>query len=205
MKLCNPNAPRSLMARPWMNQGTGASSGSSAPTVPQNFTATAGNSTVELSHDAFAGAIDYKFYRSLSNDFGGAVLVSNPPSADIGFTDTPPEGERYYYWVTADTVSGETGPSASAYARPYVVLTALGSVTLDAPSGSWTFGTILFGSTTPPVGINILYNGTLYSSLGDGTWENTDTFEMATNDPISGSFEVSNSSGSSFTFWNTEP
>lgn len=179
--------------------------GDAAPTVPQNFTATAGNGTVELSHDAFPGALDYKFYRSLSDDFGSAVLVSDPPSAYIGFTDTPPEGERYYYWVTADTVSGETGPSASAYARPYVTLATPASGSFDVPSGSWTFGTILFGSSTVPIGVDIFYNGTAYLTDGAGYWENSDTGADATNDSITGGFTVSNNTASAFTFWNTEP
>lgn len=179
--------------------------GDAAPLVPQNLTAVAGNQTVELLNDEFPGALDYKFYRSLTDDFSSAVLVSDPPISVTGFTDTPPPGERYYYWVTADTVSGETGPSDSAYARAYVTLAIFSGAMLNTPSGSWTFGTVLFGSTIPPVGINIIYLGAFYSSIGDGNWENADTSEIVTNEPISGSFEVSNSGSSAFTFWNTEP
>jgi hypothetical protein len=180
--------------------------GSSGPTVPQNLTATAGDRQVALVHDAFPGATDYKYYRNTINDFATATLISDPPETVPSYDDIQGNpGELYYYWAVAVTAGGDTGPSAPATARAWVVLANLSSISLTAPAGTWTFGTILFGSTTPPVGINILYGGTLYSSLGDGTWENTDTFEMATNDPISGSFEVSNSGASAFTFWNTEP
>lgn len=180
--------------------------GVSAPMVPQNLMATAGNGTVELSHDAFAGAIVYKFYRSLSDDFGSAVLVSDPPSADIGFTDMPAQGERYYYWVTADTVSGETGPSASAYARSYVTVSASSSVTLTVPAGSWTWGSMFFASTELPNDVTVINNTitAVYDSSANA-WYDTATFDDVTSVAFSGEFSFFNTTASPITFWDIEP
>lgn len=204
-QILNPFAPRTF------GYGTGPSGGGSStptePAAPGNFQAVAGNQVVNLSWNASAGADDYALYVNATDSFGTATLLASGIT-DLSVVDNSGQaGERRYYWIVASNEVGDSDPSTSAYARPYVTLANGALANLPTPSGTWILSTLFFGSMgNLPSNCNVAWDGGLQIgiSLGDGIWEdgiNGGLFDAS----ISGAFEFTNSSGVSVTFWDTEP
>jgi hypothetical protein len=179
-----------------------------APDTPAGFTATPGNQFTTLSWDAQAEADTFTINYSLTNDFGTSTELT-AAATGTEFTHSAGEGivvgERYYYWIQAVNNVGASDFSTSVVARSFVTLTPPNaSVNLVTPSGTWTFGTIIFAATAVPTGFTI--NKDLVFVEYDGTgWLNLDTFEYDDAVSISGAFTNLKGSGDPYTFWNTEP
>jgi len=87
-----------------------------APPVPANLKATAGNAQVGLTWNASAGATSYHVKRSTTNG-GPYTQVAAPASTsdtDSGLTN----GTTYYYVVSAVNTAGESADSAQVSATP---------------------------------------------------------------------------------------
>lgn len=88
--------------------------GGSAPTVPTNLIATAGNGPIALNWNAAAGAVSYKVKRSSVNG-GPYTTITN--IFDINYSDDGVSGgTTYYYVVSAVNPSGESANSAQTNA-----------------------------------------------------------------------------------------
>ena len=182
--------------------------GGVAPGSPTGFAATAAESAIELSWDALPEADTFEILFSLENNIGTAASLAAGVTGTT-FTHDSGEsiqvGEKYYYWIKAVNAAGESDYSVSVTARSFVTLANSANINLTVPSsGSWTLETILFGSTPVPDLIYILEDGVEYVSIGGG-WLDVNTESPAVGVPVVGTFNVSNFSGSSFTFWNQEP
>jgi hypothetical protein len=188
--------------------------GAPAPTTPDTptgFTATPGNQFTTLCWDAQAEADTFTINYSLTNDFGTSTELT-AAATGMEFTHSAGEGivvgERYYYWIQAVNNVGASDFSTSVVARSFVALADGATGNLVTPSGSWMLTTLFFRTGgNLPFGCVVAWNGglDLVASLGDGTWENQLTFEAPYDAAISGAFNFGNGSGSSVTFWNTEP
>jgi hypothetical protein len=87
-----------------------------------------------------------------------------------------------------------------------VTVNAGQTANLTTPPGSWTLGTLFFRSGgNLPIGVLVQYLGNEYAALGNGTWEDINTGDPATNTPISGDFVFINGTISSITFWDIPP
>jgi fibronectin type 3 domain-containing protein len=88
----------------------------SAPHVPGNLQASAGNAQVSLSWSASTGATTYNVKRSTTSG-GPYTKISSPTSTT--FTDTGlANGTKYFYVVSAQNASGESANSTEANATP---------------------------------------------------------------------------------------
>ncbi len=113
------------------------------PPVPANLIAAAGNTQVNLSWNASAGATSYHVKRSTTS--GGAYTQISAPTTN-SFTDTGlTNGTTYYYVVSALSAGSESANSAQASATPTVPLTPPAAPTgVQATAGdaqvslSWT-------------------------------------------------------------------
>jgi fibronectin type 3 domain-containing protein len=86
-----------------------------APSVPANFSATAGDTRVALTWSASVGAAGYNVKRATTS--GGEVTITNVSGTaylDAGLT----AGTRYYYEVSAVGPNGESANSIEASATP---------------------------------------------------------------------------------------
>jgi len=189
-------------------RSTGGAAAPVPPGTPTGFTATAAESAIELSWDAQPEADTFEILFSLENNIGTAASLAAGVTGTT-FTHDSGEsiqvGEKYYYWIKAVNAAGESDYSASVTARSYVTLANSAYRNLTVPfSGSWTLETILFGSVAVPDLIYILEDGVEYVSISGG-WLDVNTESPAVGVPVVGTFNVSNFSGSSFTFWNQEP
>ena len=185
----------------------GGSSAPTEPAAPGNFQAVAGNQVVNLSWNASAGADGYALYANATDTFGTATLLASGIT-DLSVVDNSGQvGERRYYWIVASNEVGDSNPSTSAYARPYVTLANSTSTNLTTPTGSWTLSTLFFRSGgVLPTGCYVFFNAgaDIGISIGGGIWE--DGINGGEFDPsISGAFNFENLSGVTVTFWNTEP
>ncbi|GAA4856242.1 hypothetical protein GCM10023310_39250 [Paenibacillus vulneris] len=92
------------------------------PAAPTGFTASAGDSKVQLSWGAVSGADSYRVKRSTSAAGPFSELASNIAAAT--HTDTAVmNGTTYYYVVTALNAAGESASSAVVSATPAQVTT----------------------------------------------------------------------------------
>ena len=111
-------------------------SGTSAPSIPQNLQATAGNATVSLTWSASSGTapITYNVYRSTTSGGEGTTpIVSNLTAAS--YTDTNvTNNTTYYYEVSATNSVGTSGLSAQVSATPQEPSGAL--IQIDAGGGA---------------------------------------------------------------------
>lgn len=182
----------------------GGSSTPTEPAAPGNFQAVAGNQVVNLSWNASAGADDYALYGNATDSFGTATLLASGITDLSAVDNSGQAGERRYYWVVASNEEGDSDPSTSAYARPYVTLANSTSTNLTTPTGSWTLGTLFFRSGGAlPADSSVTYSGNNY--LFDGANWVDDFFENADALSVSGSFTFVNNIGGSVTFWDAEP
>lgn len=212
------------MANALILLGCGPSgAGGGGDLTPQNLQATAGDRSANFTWDADANA-GYVPYFNTVDDFSSAayyslmgVIPSGSTSASIPADDTqvnynttpPPQtGSKYYYWLVGTDGAGTpvTGPSNSVACRAYVTLGNGISATLNVPDGaaSMLINDLLFASSVLPPGVNLLSGANVYSSSGDGQWEDA-IMGGIVNPPISGSFSVENFSGDIVTFWNVDP
>jgi len=148
-----------------------------APAVPANLQATAGNAQVSLTWSASTGATSYHVKRSTTNG-GPYSQVSNPTGTS--FTDTGlTNGTAYYYVVSALNSAGESANSNQATATPTAPVTAPATPTnLQASAGNaqvsltWSAST---GATSYSMRRSTT-NGGPYSQIGAPTATNyTDT------------------------------
>lgn len=200
--LSGPPSPLMFM----MLLGAGSSGGGGgAPAAPTNLVAVAGNQIVGLTWDASAGATSYKIYHSLTNDFGTATEALESPEVGTSLDVSAglQAGELYYFWVVASNASGDSAESTPDSARPYVTIGSSQTLNLTTPSGSFTIGTVLFSTTSPPSDYAIGFGAVTYF-WDTVNWLNGDTFEPADSTPISGAFSLQSTS-TGWTFWNTEP
>lgn len=197
---------------PFRSTGGAAAAPPGPPGDPTGFTATAGNQLITLTWDALPGADTFEIYSSITNIFGTATQLTDTATG-TGFVHNTAAGiqpgEKYYYWIRAINGEGKSawsdGSTSSVTARSYVTLANSANRNLTVPSSdSWTLETILFGSVAVPDLINILEDGVEYVSISGG-WLDVNTESPAVGVPVVGTFNVSNFSGSSFTFWNQEP
>lgn len=177
------------------------------PATPTGFTATAQESAVLLSWDAQPEADTFEIYFGTTNVFGSASLLTAAATGtsfthNVGNGIQP--GQKYFYWVRAVNTDGESAWSSSITARSFVTVAPSGSASLTTPTGSWTWGSILFSTTSPPDDFQMTL-GSVSAVFSGGSWYDLDTFSDVTADPFSGAFTAFNLSGTSFTFWNTEP
>jgi hypothetical protein len=171
---------------------------------------------------------EWLIYASLTNDYSGAVKIATSTGqassvATIDDSDNSPvvlgglvTGNKYYFWlVTGDGSGNPSGTeSSSETARSFASIDNGQTLAFRVPrdlgaatnaGGTSTFVQVLFGSVIPPIGVRLTYNGIAADTDGAGYWEDIVTSDDQTNQPIDYSFSVSNFSGSTFTFWNTEP
>ncbi len=82
-----------------------------SPPANVGLSVTTGGSTVSLSWDASADAVDgYYVYRS-TEEFGKYIRISPSIISSLGFVDSPPAGDLYFYFVKA--VKWENTPSGT--------------------------------------------------------------------------------------------
>jgi putative flippase GtrA len=90
----------------------------SAPSVPTNVKATAGNTTATVTWNAVSGAASYSVYRGTSPGAERATAwktgITKPLFTNTGLTN----GVTYYYKVTAVNSAGETPKSAEVSVTP---------------------------------------------------------------------------------------
>lgn len=178
----------------------------SAPDTPTGFAAIPGDQEIVLSWDAQPEADAFEIHYG-TTDVIGAASVLTTSATGTGFTfdstDSIQVGEKYYFWISA--INGEGSAfSSSVTARSYVTVANSETVNVTTPSGSWTIATVLFSAAPVGVGMQIQANSTSYDFDG-ADWIDLNTFSTGNGDVISGAFAAVNNSGSSFTFWNTEP
>jgi len=202
-----------LLTAPWMNLARGnlwsGVAASSPPETPTSFDAAAGNQEITLTWDAQPEADNFEIYYATLDNFGIAAVLTSVATG-TGFTyDSDAgiqSGEKYYFWVCAINGAGASAFSSSVTARSYVTLANSGSVTLQVPSpGLMDLNDLLFRTGgTFPTGINVYWVSELYYTTGAGTWEDGINGGVV-NPAIFGGFTVENTTGSSITFWDTEP
>jgi len=183
------------------------------PATPTGFTATAGNQLITLTWDAQISADTFEIYFSTTNDFGTATQLTDTTTG-TGFVHNTAAGihpgEKYYYWIRAINGAGKSdwsdGSTSSVTARSYVTLAHTASANLTTPTGTWTLGTLFFGSSPGflPNGVSLSVGGNSYIRF-DGDWYDASTEELANDVSISGAFTLANNSGVSITIWNGEP
>lgn len=109
----------------------------SAPSAPAGLTATAGDSSVNLSWLASPGAASYSVKRATisGGPYNTVASVTGTSYTNTGLTN----GTTYYYVVSAINAGGESPNSAQASATPKAAaVSAATFVTLDAATkGSW--------------------------------------------------------------------
>lgn len=179
------------------------------PATPTGFTATAGNQLITLTWDSQPEADTFEIVYSTSNTFGTAVSLAAGITG-TSFTHDSGEsiqvGEKYYYWIQATNGAGTSGYAGSVTARSYVTLAHTVSLGLTTPTGTWTLGTLFFGTNPDPLpnGVSLSVDGNSYI-FADGDWYDANTEELANDVAISGAFTLANNSGSSIAIWSGEP
>jgi len=191
--------------------GSGGAGGAQAPATPTGFTATAGNQQTTLSWDAQPEADSFTIFYGLTDVLGSATELTDAATGTTFVHDAGESivvGERYYYWIQAvNNVGASSFTTPGVAARSFVTLANGANINLVTPTGSWILRTLFFGTGgNLPLDCLVYWDGVLQGglSLGDGTWE--DSINGGIFDPaISGAFNFENQSGSSVTFWDTEP
>lgn len=187
--------------------------------APQNLSATNEDQNIALSWDAVDGATVYRLLANSVDDINtaweeafnisGTTYDFVPELDNGGATDSINVGQKCYFWVAVN--DGTTGvslsdPSASANGRAFITV-AGGStpVNVRAPADSGqTVSTVCFG-TLPVPDFNTIQIGAIQYGKDSGDWYDFDTFELANDTPVTGSFTFINEGVSPFTFWNSEP
>lgn len=178
------------------------------PGDPTGFTATAGNQLITLTWDALPEADTFEILYGLTNFWGSsnslaAGLTGTSFTFDSG--ESIQAGEKYYFWIQATNGEGTSGYVGPITARSYVAIPDAGSANLTTPAGTWTLGTLFFGSVVLPAGCVVDYGGNQYAPDGSNNWEDINTADPSSGVSISGAFSFINNTGSTVTFWNTEP
>jgi len=171
---------------------------------------------------------EWLIYASLTNDYSGAVKIATSTGqassvATIDDSDNSPvvlggliTGNKYYFWLVPGDGSGNPSgtESSSETARSFASIDNGQTLAFRVPrdlgtgtdaGGTSTFGSVLFGSSLPTIGIRITFGSIYADTDGTGYWEDIVTSDEVTMSSIDFMFSVSNFSGSTFTFWNTEP
>jgi len=146
---------------------------SSAAPAPSNLTASPANASVSLSWTGAGGATSYNIYRATAT--GGEQAPAVVSVAGTAFTDTGlTNGQRYFYFVTAAGVGGESLPSNEANTTPtvfYPILVAPASAAPNPVTGTTTKLSVLGGyfngeskltytwSSTGPAAVTFSANG----------------------------------------------
>jgi len=195
------------LARGNLGAGLVAVSTASPPATPTGFAATAGDQQNTLTWDAQAEADTFTIRYGLTNNFGTSTELTDAATGTSFVHDAGESivaGERYYYWIQAVNGDGESSFSTSVVSRSYVTVANSTSANLTTPTGAWTLGTLFFRSGGAlPADSSVTYSGNNY--LFDGANWVDDFFENADALSISESFTFINNTGSSVTFWDTEP
>lgn len=187
--------------------------------APQNFSATNEDRNIALSWDAVDGATAYRILVNSVNDvntaweeafnIGGTTYNFAPELDNGGAADSINVGQKCYFWVVVN--DGTTGvslsdPSSPVSGRAFITV-AGGStaVNVRAPSDSGqTVNTVCFGADPVP-DFNTIQVGATQYGKDSGDWYDFDTFDLANDVPVTGSFTFINENVSPFTFWNSEP
>jgi len=199
------------LARGNLGSGLITVSTASPPATPTGFAATAGNQQNTLTWDAQAEADTFTIRYGLTDNFGTSTELTDAATGTSFVHDAGESivaGERYYYWIQAVNGDGESSFSTSVVARSYVTVANGDTASLVTPSGSWMLTTLFFRTGGfLPFGCTVAANEgfDIVVSLGDGIWDNQVTFESPYDVAVSGAFTFLNETGSSVTFWNTEP
>lgn len=182
----------------------------STPSTPTGFTATPGNQFTTLNWNAQSEADTFTINYGLTNDFGASTeLTASATGAQFVHSsgESIVVGNRYYYWIQAVNLIGESSFTTSEVsARSYVTLGNTENATLQVPSpGAINLNDLLFRTGgAVPAGVNLVWGVDLFNSSGVGTWEDVINGGFV-NPVISGVFLVENFTGAALTFWDTEP
>jgi hypothetical protein len=127
------------------------------PSAPENLVATGGLGTVSLSWSAStggAGIANYNVHRSTSAGFTPSAANRVAQPIDTSFVDSGLGAGRYYYLVTAQSISGQlSGASNQAFAD-VAADTSPPEVTLTSPTSPNVSGTItVSANATDDVGV----------------------------------------------------
>jgi hypothetical protein len=154
--------------------GPGDDTASILAAVPENLTATAGNSVVTLAWTASSGATSYYVKRSINSGgpYTQIAAVTSTGYADSSVTD----GTTYYYVVSALDAVGESGNSAQASAVPTSLPKTFGTWINVTPPGVDLTDTLdcgNYGAAT--VQADTANPSNLYTEFNcQGIWESTD-------------------------------
>jgi fibronectin type 3 domain-containing protein len=139
-----------------------------APTAPQNLSATPGNNTVGLSWQAplnngGSTVTQYSIYRSTTANSEGPLGA--PIATVSGLTTSYPDntavnGTTYYYKVTATNATGEGALSNEASATPTNTIAPPGSPTSLKATATTTSISLSWTAPTGPVSSYNVYRGT---------------------------------------------
>ena len=153
-----------------------------APAVPTNLQAAAGNGQVALTWTASSGATGYHVKRSTTNGSGYQAVTSGLVSGS-SYTDTSvTNGTTYYYVVTAVNNAGESASSSQVAATPASTGSTLAAPTnLKATVGSYVYLTWsgVSGAASYRVKRSTT-SGTGYTTIGSGI-TGTNHFDFGVN------------------------
>lgn len=186
--------------------------------APQNLIATNEDQNIALSWDAVDGATVYRLLVNSVDDvntaweeafnIAGTTYDFVPELDNGGATDSINVGQKCYFWVAVN--DGTTGvslsdPSASANGRAFITVGAMSNIYVRAPGDAGgTFANLIFGASPLPDLYEISKGGLSYVSFS-GVWYETVGYSDVSSTAITGAFNFANTTGSPFTFWNTEP
>ncbi len=123
------------------------------PDAPVNLAAVEGDSVVQLSWDAVAGAASYNLYRSYVTG-GGYTLIASGLAGTTYDDTTVTNGTWYYYVVTAlDAAGNESARSGEAAAMPHKAIGWAGN--LEPPAIVHTIGI----TPTQPISAQVWIDG----------------------------------------------
>jgi fibronectin type 3 domain-containing protein len=145
----------------------------SAPPVPTNLAAIAGNAQVALTWTASSGATGYNVKRSTTTG-GPYTLIASPTSTS--YTDTTvTNGTTYYYVVSATNANGESANSSEISATPSATPPASGTWTNVTPSGVDLTDTLCSNFGAKTVQVDPVHPSNLYTTFDcQGVWKSTD-------------------------------
>lgn len=176
-----------------------------APDAPANVAATGEDQQVAVTWDVSAGATAYDVYRSETDTFATAATVTTNEATTAYDDVSAVPGTLYYYWVVAKTGAVASAESLSDSGRAYLVLPPGVTNGIVVPSGTWTLGTLFFGTTLTTDFYITDYQGIPY--YWDSGW-----FDDVAQAPSDGvvvtaglTFNFQNFGGTDITIWNGNP